>query len=367
MDRSGEKGQVLVIAAMLMTVLLGFLALVVDVGNAYAQRRFVQNGSDAAAIAAARVLANNLDTGTSDGTIVAVLNQYMSANNGGSFVAGAALGAEEGAWYVTPSGTRVAAVGSGVTIPAAPTNGFPQLAGQPIGGVEVVGRKQFDTFFAGVLGVDEMTVRASSVAGFGGISSVLLDSSQTGITVGPLAFDEEALQEPAFGNCGGYGEENTIDQPVDSPTECIFDDGVHFAFTTLTEGDNCSQSYVNEVLDNLIDDPESFGDGSIVVGETDIHICSGTRMSGLQRFVDLDRPILVPLIDHDAAAACNSNCDAVVTGFAYLRLVALEGEGINAYARGYWVDPRTMPPLLNVPVITNSSTLVGPVSFTLLR
>src|SRR5687768_17947320 len=92
-----ERGQVLVMGALMMTVLLGFLALVLDAGNAYAQRRFVQNGADAAAIAAARVLANNLDTGTADGTVVAVLNQYLAANKGATFVTGAALGAAEGA------------------------------------------------------------------------------------------------------------------------------------------------------------------------------------------------------------------------------------------------------------------------------
>src|SRR5688572_2138263 len=153
--------------ALMMTVLLGFLALVADTGHAYAQRRFVQNGADAAALAAVRVLANNLDSGTADATTVAVLNQYLSANNDASFVAGAGLGADEGAWYVTPNGTRIAAVGSGVGVAAAGFNQLPQIGGQYVGGVEIVASKEFDTFFAGVLGFEQMTVGASALGQFG--------------------------------------------------------------------------------------------------------------------------------------------------------------------------------------------------------
>ena len=219
---AGERGQILVLGALLMTVLFAFLALVIDVGNGYTQRRFVQNGSDAAAIAAARLLANNLDTGTSDASVAAVVGQYLEANGDGTFVPGAALTATEGAWYVTPGGTRIAAIGFGGTIPAAPMRGFPQLTGQSVGGVEIVGRKQFDTLFAGVLGYRQMTVRASGTAGFGGVSSVLLDWTQTGVPVAPLAFDVEAVTAQ-LGACGGYGATIQFDQYIDTPTECIFD------------------------------------------------------------------------------------------------------------------------------------------------
>jgi hypothetical protein len=363
----GERGQVLVLAALMMTAMLGFLALVLDVGNAYAQRRFVQNGADAAAIAAARLLGNNLDTGTADASVAAVLDQYLDANGQGTFVAGAALDADEGAWYVTAGGNRIASVGSGVTIPAAPLRGFPQMNGQSVAGVEVVGRKEFDTFFAGVLGYDRMTVRAAGMAGFGGVGSVLLDSTRTGVTVGPIAFDVDALRDPAFGNCGGYGANLQYDQFIDIPTECIFDSTAHFSFTTLDVGSNCSQSTVNDTIDRLIDDPESFGSRSLVIDETDIQICSGTRMSGLDRFISLNRPFVIPLVRHTQAAACNSNCVARVVGFAYVRLTRMTGHGSNAYAEGYWVDPRTMPTLRNAPVSTTTTTILGPVAVALLR
>ena len=365
--RSGERGQILILGALMLTVVVGFLALVVDVGNAYAQRRFVQNGADAAATAAARLLADNLDTGTADASVAAVLTQYLDANGHGAFVPNAPLGAAEGAWYVTAGGSRIAAVGSGVTIPPAPLRGFPQLGGQSVAGVEVVGRKRFDTFFAGVLGLDQMTARATGMAGFGGAGSILLDSTQSGVTFGPLAFDEVALQNPNFGRCGGYGPTLQVDQYIDIPTECIFDTTAHFSFTTLDVGVNCSQSTVNTTIDRLIDNPTSFGSASLVLGQSDIQVCSGTRMSGLERFVDLHHPIVVPLVRHDQAAACNSNCTARVVGFAYIQLTHLYGHGSNAYAEGYWVDPRTMPPIRNAPVSTTTTTILGPVTFSLVR
>ena len=52
-----ERGQALVMVAVAFSALLGIAALAVDLGLIFAQRRFDQNGADAAALAAARMLA----------------------------------------------------------------------------------------------------------------------------------------------------------------------------------------------------------------------------------------------------------------------------------------------------------------------
>lgn len=52
-----QRGQTLVIVAIMLVVLVGFLGLVVDGGNVYAQRRQMQNAADAAALAGARAMA----------------------------------------------------------------------------------------------------------------------------------------------------------------------------------------------------------------------------------------------------------------------------------------------------------------------
>jgi Flp pilus assembly protein TadG len=51
-----ESGQVLIQVAVMLVVLLGFVALAVDVGNVYSERRRMQNAADAGALAGAREL-----------------------------------------------------------------------------------------------------------------------------------------------------------------------------------------------------------------------------------------------------------------------------------------------------------------------
>ena len=49
-----QRAQTLILVALMLTVLLGFVALSLDGGNAYLQRRRMQNAADAGALAAAR-------------------------------------------------------------------------------------------------------------------------------------------------------------------------------------------------------------------------------------------------------------------------------------------------------------------------
>ncbi len=56
-----EEGQSLIIVGALLIVLVALVGLVVDAGNAYAQRRIVQNAADAAALAGAQMLGHQDD------------------------------------------------------------------------------------------------------------------------------------------------------------------------------------------------------------------------------------------------------------------------------------------------------------------
>ncbi|HEY8657349.1 MAG TPA: pilus assembly protein TadG-related protein, partial [Candidatus Limnocylindria bacterium] len=49
-----EEGQTTVLVALLLVLLLGFAALSLDVGRFYAERRYLQNAVDSAALACAR-------------------------------------------------------------------------------------------------------------------------------------------------------------------------------------------------------------------------------------------------------------------------------------------------------------------------
>ncbi|MDI7274619.1 MAG: pilus assembly protein TadG-related protein [Anaerolineae bacterium] len=76
-----EGGQTLVVAAVVLLGLVGFLAMVVDLGNVYAQRRRMQNAADAAALAACRALA--LEEGEASAREAA--GRYAQANGAASW------------------------------------------------------------------------------------------------------------------------------------------------------------------------------------------------------------------------------------------------------------------------------------------
>lgn len=71
-----ERGQILVMAALLVTALVGFLGLVIDGGFFYAQRRHAQSAADAAALAGARLLFE----GASATSARATAQEYAAGN-----------------------------------------------------------------------------------------------------------------------------------------------------------------------------------------------------------------------------------------------------------------------------------------------
>ena len=95
----GESGQVIVQAALSMTILLGFLAFVTDVGLLLRQKRIIQTAADSAAVAGAAELSNGLTaaraaaladasqngvTNGSDGVTITVNNPPSSGPNANS-------------------------------------------------------------------------------------------------------------------------------------------------------------------------------------------------------------------------------------------------------------------------------------------
>jgi Flp pilus assembly protein TadG len=77
MRTNNERGQSMAITVVFMVVLLGFAALVIDVGSWYRAHRAAQSTADAAALAGAQVLP---DTQSAS----ALATQYVNKNTGGS-------------------------------------------------------------------------------------------------------------------------------------------------------------------------------------------------------------------------------------------------------------------------------------------
>ena len=78
MTRRRERGQAAVLTVVFLTVLLGMVALVLDVGSWYREQRATQSAADSAALAAAQALPE------SPGTAGSLASEYLAKNGGGA-------------------------------------------------------------------------------------------------------------------------------------------------------------------------------------------------------------------------------------------------------------------------------------------
>ncbi len=118
-----EEGATALYFALVLMVLMGMASLAIDSSNANLQYRLTQNAADAAALAGGRMLALDQDTNAVNSEV-----QALAAANGVTTTA----------WAYTADGR----------------------------GVRVAADHQFETYFARVLNVNEMTVAADSTVGY---------------------------------------------------------------------------------------------------------------------------------------------------------------------------------------------------------
>jgi len=93
-----ESGQVLVLFAMALIGVTAMLALVIDGGNLYLQRRRMQNAADAAALAVVARMAELGGDDCHDAEYYALLTEYAITRNGADEVE--ALYLPDANWYV---------------------------------------------------------------------------------------------------------------------------------------------------------------------------------------------------------------------------------------------------------------------------
>ncbi len=192
-----ESGQILVIVAASMLVIIGAIGLVIDGGYAWGRQRQAQNGVDAAAEGGAVVLAQRLaGVGRTDADVLAAVAAAAAANELGvpmayyTDVYGNLL-APDGS--VAGSTATAAAVGAGVI----PTGGQ---------GVEAHGGALVTTFLARVIGINQLTISADATAVAGYLESTCPASS--GCDVLPVTVPITTL------GCDGQNDP----QPVIPPT-----------------------------------------------------------------------------------------------------------------------------------------------------
>jgi hypothetical protein len=199
-----ERGQSLVLVAAAMVVLVGFVALAVDLGNAYYARRTAQNGADGAALAGVSVMATGINRNNPklDDDVKDAMDKFAE-DNGIAYVAYInAIGDEtngnvEG-WYVDMNGDR---------LPDVPMIGEDDKDNVPEGayGVEAITHITATAFFGGIFGFDGYPVQARAVS--------LLKQACTADCLVPITTDISLLETAETGQCFNIWRESQTTVP----------------------------------------------------------------------------------------------------------------------------------------------------------
>jgi hypothetical protein len=166
-----ERGQVLVIVAGAIVVLIAMVGLVIDGGYAWGQQRDTQNGADAAAKAGAGVIQLNLAGEAQSGGDVGCAVEATATQNGIDVDS-----AEYTDFLGATIGASVPGCGDATPIPTGAQ------------GVRAAAAKTFDTFLAPVIGFDDFTARASATAVVGRQNVICPASSGCGVL--PITFPQ---------------------------------------------------------------------------------------------------------------------------------------------------------------------------------
>lgn len=297
-----ERGQILVLVAGAVTVLLGFSAVAVDIGSYAADRRTLQNAADAAALAGARDLPN-----------------------------AAAAEAAAVAW----------AVDNGVPASNVTTTVIPRGAGQPNPLIRVKVQRDHNFFFARVLGIGSRQVAASASAVItspGGLDGLVpfgvLQSTLAGVQSGAsvtLKYDAHDVVQGNFGpvqidgagsgNCNGNQNDKYCYDLMFGSTQGLCAQGVPDcpdpSVIPTQPGNKIgpTREGIEYRLSNTSPSCDTFGE--VFHREAD-----GTYslIQQCNPFVDGSLPslrvIMIPVISD----LCNGNCDVTVTSFAMFYL-----------------------------------------------
>ena len=145
-----QRGQMIVLMALVLTICVLMVGLVIDGGTALAKRRASQNASDFAALAGARVIAEAIGGDSTNGTdanVRAAIAASVTSNEGTPI----AFGAPDGPRYVDAGGSVLGYVGGGV-IPATAV------------GVRVSSTRSWAPYFLSIIGFTSWSASADAIA-----------------------------------------------------------------------------------------------------------------------------------------------------------------------------------------------------------
>lgn len=197
-----ERGQVLVIVALSLVVLVAMVGIVIDGGFAWGKQRETQNASDAAAEAGAVVMAQRLASvspAKTDTDVATAVNAAFSDNQVGKL----------GAYYTDVTGRLLDSSGglAGSTATAAQVGAGTIPANAA--GVQAIGTQTFNTFLARVIGISQFTASAPATAVAGYLNQVC--SAQSGCDVLPVTVPVTVL------GCDGSNNPAPVQPPTQWP------------------------------------------------------------------------------------------------------------------------------------------------------
>jgi Flp pilus assembly protein TadG len=229
-NRRGERGQILVLLVISIFALILGVGLVLDGGNAFAQQRATQNGTDAAANAGAVQLLKNVAAQTltsppvTDAMVLGAVNAAATNNSLGAptafytTIAGQCIlsgGSTANPPCTTAAGAVAVGSGSIPTVNAVSGNplcplpyGIPATTAAPACGVAVYGSRTFRTYFIGLgswigaSGINQLTASAAATAIAGSALTICSASDPCGFL--PIAFPT------TFSLCDGTNRQVTF-------------------------------------------------------------------------------------------------------------------------------------------------------------
>ena len=162
-DREAARGQVLIIVAVGMIVIIAMVGIVIDGGYAWGKQRETQNGADSSAEAGAVVLMQNVAgvvPAKTDADVLTAVNAAGQASNIG----------DPDAYYTNITGDLLDVNGAVVADVASAAKVGDGLIPLGASGVKAIGAQTFDTFLARVIGFTQFTTTApaTAVAGYQG-------------------------------------------------------------------------------------------------------------------------------------------------------------------------------------------------------
>lgn len=309
-DVRGERGQILILFALAVVVIVGMMGLVLDGGAAYAQRRAEQGVADLASVAGATAYLNTAGT---------VADKTAAADAAARAIA-AANGYTHGLNNVTvdvviAGGTYGAIVRANITDDHA--NNFAALLGMPSWNVSVTAAAQTSERPNGAIGAMPLLFNAEAFPG------AICDE-----TAGPCT--PEVYQMPGTGN------------------EDVPQDATQFNWTIFctASGNPC-----NGDSDGVRDIIDGFGTATTVYLNDDIgplNAGSHTTLFDALQAEAVGGVFPVPIVTDDGE----------MVGWAYFKLLSVEGAS-EKVIRGYFVSPVNATQLVVSPTGGDSQLNTG--------